>query len=286
MLTESVLLSVTGGILGLVLGFIGVRALLAISPAGLPRIGEDGAAIGVDWRVLGFTLAVSLLTGIVFGLFPALSVSRTDLNSTLKESSNRSGTGFRQSKTRSLLVISEVSLALVLLVGAALLIRTFMALHSVNPGFDPHNVLTLEMSLTGDRFQKTAGVAQLSREGRERLNAIPGVEVSASTCCLPIQGEFGLPFNIVGRPPVKGKDTPGGRMDEHLPGLLRTYSRSPSCAAATLRRTTPPPRPAWSLSTRRWPKSIFLKKTPSASRSSLAMASGRSSKNLRARSSA
>ena len=223
LLTESVLLAVTGGLLGLGLGFIGVRALLAISPAGLPRIGEDGSVIGVDWRVLGFTLSVSLLTGILFGLFPAFSASRTDLNSTLKESSSRSGTGFRQSKARSLLVISEVSLALVLLVGSALLIRTFMALRGVNPGFDSHNVLTLEMSLTGDRFQKTAGVAQLSRDGRDRLNAIPGVELSASTCCLPIQGQFGLPFNIVGRPPVKQKDTPGGGWMSASPGYFGLF---------------------------------------------------------------
>ena len=165
LLTESVLLAVTGGVLGLALGYAGVRALLAISPAGLPRIGEDGAAVSVDWRVLGFTLAVSLLTGILFGLFPALSASRTDLNSSLKESSNRAGIGFRQGKARSLLVISEVSLALVLLVGASLLIRTFIALHGVNPGFDTHNVLTIEMSLTGARYEKTAGVAQLSHEG-------------------------------------------------------------------------------------------------------------------------
>ena len=178
LLTESVLLSVTGGVLGLVLGFVGVRALLAVSPAGLPRIGEDGSAIGIDWRVLGFTLGVSLLTGILFGLFPAFSASRTDLNSALKESSNRSGTGFRQGKARSLLVISEVSLALVLLIGAALLIRTFIALHGVGPGFDSHNVLTMEMSLNGHRYQKTAGSTQLLRDGRDRLNAIPGVETS------------------------------------------------------------------------------------------------------------
>jgi len=199
LLTESVLLAVTGGVLGLILGYAGVRALLAISPVGLPRIGENGSAVGVDWRVLAFTLGVSLLTGIVFGLFPAFAASRTDLNSSLKESSNRSGTGFRQGKARALLVISEVSLALVLLIGAALLIRTFVALHQVNPGFDPHNVLTMEMSLTGERFEKTAGVAQLSRDGRDRLKAIPGVEDAATTCCLPIEGQFGLPFTIMGR---------------------------------------------------------------------------------------
>jgi predicted permease len=208
LLTESVLLSIFGGILGLILGYVGVRALLAVSPAGLPRIGEDGSAVGIDWRVLGFTLAISFLTGVLFGLFPALSASRTDLNSSLKESSNRSGTGFRQSKARSLLVVTEVALALVLLVGSALLIRTFIALRGVNPGFNPHNVLTMEMSLTGDRFQKTAAVGQLSRDGRERLNALPGVEASASTCCLPLEGGFGLPFTIAGRP--LGKDGPPG----------------------------------------------------------------------------
>lgn len=221
LLTESVLLSVAGGILGLVLGFAGVRALLAVSPAGLPRIGEDGSAIGIDWRVLGFTLAISLATGVIFGLFPAFTASRTDLNSSLKESGSRSGTGFRQGKVRSLLIVSEVSLALVLLVGAALLIRTFIALRSVYPGFDAHNVLTLEMSLTGDRFKKTAAMAQLSRNGLDRLNAIPGVEASATTCCLPIQAEYGLPFQIIGRPADKGKA--GGAWMSASPGYLSVF---------------------------------------------------------------
>src|ERR1700691_19027 len=203
LLTESVLLSLTGGILGLLLGYVGLRGLLAVSPGNIPRIGEHGDAVSLDWRVLAFTLGVSVFTGILFGLFPAIGASRPDLNSTLKESSNRAGTGFRQRKMRSLLVISEASPPLALLVGAALLIRTFLALRNVNPGFEAHNVLTLEMSLTGDRFQKTAGVAQLVRNGRERLNAIPGVEASASTCCLPLEGGFGLPFFIVGRPADK-----------------------------------------------------------------------------------
>jgi predicted permease len=223
LLTESVLLAVTGGVVGLGLGYGGVRSLLAISPAGLPRIGEDGASVGVDWRVLGFTLGISLVTGIIFGLFPAISASRSDLNSSLKESSNRSGTGFRQSKARSLLVISEVSLALVLLVGSALLIRTFIALRGVNPGFNPHNVLTLQMSLTGDRFQRTAGVAQLSRDGRDRLNAIPGVEASASTCCLPLEGGFGLPFIVVGRPLGKTPATGGAGWMNASPGYFSVF---------------------------------------------------------------
>jgi putative ABC transport system permease protein len=223
LLTESVLLSVFGGVLGLVLGYAGVRALLAVSPAGLPRIGENGAAVGVDWRVLGFTLAVSFVTGVLFGLFPAFTASRTDLNSSLKESSSRSGTGFRQGKARSLLVIVEVALALVLLVGSALLIRTFIALRGVNPGFDGHNVVTMEMSLTGDRFEKTAAVAQLSQSGRERLNAIPGVEASATTCCLPIQGQFGLPFTIAGQPVDLVEGPPGAGWMNASPGYYALF---------------------------------------------------------------
>jgi len=223
LLTESVVLSIAGGVLGLALGYVGVRALLAVSPADLPRIGEHGGAVGIDWRVLAFTLGVSFLTGILFGLFPAIGASRPDLNSTLKESSNRSGTGFRQGRARSLLVISEVSLALVLLAGAALLIRTYIALRNVNPGFDAHNVLTLEMSLTGDRFLKTAGVAQIARDGRERLNAIPGVEQSSFTCCLPISVGYGLPFNIVGRATDKSPWTGDTNWMSASPGYLSVF---------------------------------------------------------------
>jgi putative ABC transport system permease protein len=163
-----------------------------------------------------------MLTGILFGLFPAIAASRSDLNSTLKESSNRSGTGFRQSKARSLLVISEISLALVLMVGATLMIRTFLALRNVNPGFHSDHVLTLEMSLTGDRYQKTLGVAQLSRIARDRLNAIPGVEMSASTCCVPLEGGFGLPFDVVGRPAQKGHGTGAGWMSAS-PGYFSVF---------------------------------------------------------------
>jgi putative ABC transport system permease protein len=104
------------------------------------------------------------------------------------------------------------------MIGATLLIRTFLAIRGVNPGFRSDHVLTLQMSLTGDRYQKTAGVAQLSRNGRERLNAIPGVEVSATTCCLPLEGGYGLPFDVVGRPVQKGQQDGAGWM--RFPGLL------------------------------------------------------------------
>jgi putative ABC transport system permease protein len=221
LLTESVLLSLAGGLLGMAFGVLGMRALLAVSPTGLPRIGADGSAISMDWRVFGFTLGVSLLTGILFGLFPAFSASRSNLNSTLKESGNRSGPGFREGKARSLLVVSEVSLSLVLLIGAALLIRTFIALHGVAPGFDAHNVLTLEMSLNGPRYQNTAGVTELLRDGRDRLNALPGVELAAAAYWLPIDVKDGTGLQIVGRPVEKG--CCGSQWMSITPGYLSLF---------------------------------------------------------------
>lgn len=200
LLTENLLLSLAGGALGLGLGIVGIRALLAMNPGNIPRIGPDGSGVTADWNVVAFTLTISVATGIVFGLFPALEASRVDLNLALKESSGRSGSGVRQNKARSTLVIVEVALALVLPVGASLLIRSFVALRAVNPGFATHDILTLRMSLAEAKFSKTAGLDQLTRIGTERLRALPGVEAATATCCIPLQGGFGLPFNIVGRP--------------------------------------------------------------------------------------
>ena len=209
LLTESLVISLTGGTLGLILGFAGVRFLLAINPGSIPRLGDDGSAVTVDSHVLLFTLGISVLTGIFFGLVPAITASRKNLAAILNESSNRSGVGFRSGKVRSVLVVSEMALALVLVIGAALLIRTFMKLQSVDPGFDTHNVLTMAMSISGDRFQKSSGVAQVIRDGTERINAVPGVTAAAAACCLPLQGGFGLPFNIVGRANGNNPNTGG-----------------------------------------------------------------------------
>ncbi|HEV3061835.1 MAG TPA: ADOP family duplicated permease, partial [Vicinamibacterales bacterium] len=200
LLTESVVLSAMGGMLGLIVGVAGIRALLAVNPGNIPRIGADGSGVNVDWRVLAFTAAVSLLTGLVFGLVPALQASRVDLNTTIKESSGRSAGGLRHNKARAVLVVSEMGLALVLLVGAALLVRTFLALHAVDPGFDAHHVLTMRMSLKGERFASASAVGQMMRDGTERLSALPGVEVAAAACCVPLQGGLGLPIIIEGRP--------------------------------------------------------------------------------------
>ncbi len=200
LLTESVLLSLCGAILGIGLGYLGVRALLAMNPGDIPRIGQNGDAVSLDWRVLLFTFLVAVLTGILFGLVPSLTASRSDIITTLRESGSRVGGGMRHNKIRSILVVTEMALALILLIGAVLLIRTFGALRGVNPGFDAHNILTMEMSLAGPRFEKAVSVGQLEREGRQRLESLPGVESATLTCCLPLEGGFGLPFTIEGQP--------------------------------------------------------------------------------------
>ena len=226
LLTESVLLSLTGGVLGLLLGWAGIRALLRINTAGLPRVGENGALVGLDWRVVAFTLAVSLATGILFGLIPALQSSKADLTTTLKESSGRSGTGFRQNKMRSVLVVVEVALALVLLIGSALLIRTAVALGRVDPGFDTHNVLTMKMSLKGAQYDKAEAVETVVRNGVEKLKSIPGVVEASATCCVPLQGGYGLPFRIVGRPLEKDSQGPyhgGGGWMTISPGYFEVF---------------------------------------------------------------
>jgi putative ABC transport system permease protein len=223
LLTESVVLSLAGGILGLLLGVLGIRTLLAVNTAGLPRVGLDGALVGVDWRVVLFTVGVSLGTGILFGLIPALQSSKADLTTTLKESSGRSGTGFRQNKARSVLVVVEVALALVLLIGSALLIRTAMALGHVDPGFDASHVLTMRMSLTGPRFLKSEGVEQIVRDGVERLKSVPGVLNASATCCVPLQGGYGLPFTVIGRPLSDGPFHGGGSWLTVSPGYFDVF---------------------------------------------------------------
>ncbi|OFW19347.1 MAG: hypothetical protein A3G21_01995 [Acidobacteria bacterium RIFCSPLOWO2_12_FULL_66_21] len=223
LLTESAVLSLAGGAMGLALGWVGIHALLSVNTADLPRVGEDGSLVGIDWRVLAFTLAISLATGVLFGLLPALQSAKTDLTTTLKESSGRSGTGFRQNKARSLLVVVEVALALVLLIGSALLIRTAVALSHVDPGFDAHHVLTMRMSLAGTQFEKSEAVEQIVRNGVERLRALPGVVNASATCCVPLQGGYGLPFRIVGRPLEDGPFHGGGGWMTASPGYFEVF---------------------------------------------------------------
>ncbi|HWB96042.1 MAG TPA: ABC transporter permease, partial [Bryobacteraceae bacterium] len=203
LLTESLVLAAAGGALGVCLGMLGVQALLAVNPGNIPRIGPHASAVTVNGPVLIFAVLVSILTGILFGLIPALGAARADLTGALKEG-GRSGSSAGQKRMRSLLVSGEMALALVLLIGAALLIRTFVALHSVNAGMDPHNILVVGMSLGGSRYQKTAELAQLTRDAVQRVNTVPGVAAAGAASALPLEIQSGLPFTIVGRPVENG----------------------------------------------------------------------------------
>ncbi len=223
LLTESLILAFGGAVLGLVLGIVGIRALLAVNTADLPRVGEDGSLVSIDWRVLCFTIAIALLTSLIFGLIPAWHSVRHDLSSTLKESANRAGSGFRQNKTRTVLVVSEMALAMILLVGAGLLIRTAVALYSVQPGFDPSHVLTMRMSLAGHSYQTAAAIERVIREGSERIDAIPGVAVATGTCCIPLEGGYGLPFRILGRPLTGQPFHGGGGWKTVSPGYFEAF---------------------------------------------------------------
>ncbi len=209
LLTESIMLAGLGGVLGFVLGSWGVRGLLLLAPGNIPRLtdadGVHAAIPPLDWRVAAFTLGVALLTGIIFGLYPALQISKPDLASVLKESSGRSGTGRKQHRIRSMLVVSEIALALVLLIGATLLIRTFVGLQTVKPGFDAHNVITLKTSMVGPNYTTTAKVDQFVTQSVRRLESLPGVESAASTLMLPVECCIDLPFTIVGKAPTQGQ---------------------------------------------------------------------------------
>jgi len=196
LLTESVLLALVGGLLGLALAAAGTSALVKLAPLDLPRARE----ISLDWRVLAFTLAVSVLTGLLFGLAPALASVRADLNSILK-TSGRSTTGHRgRSQIRDALVVSEVASCVVLLIGAGLLIRSFSRLEDVNPGFWKDHVLTMQLSLPEARYPGLK-VGQFYQQLVDRVKALPGVQAAGVSQFLPLSGrDVSLNFQIEGQP--------------------------------------------------------------------------------------
>jgi predicted permease len=204
LLTESVILGVAGGGIGLVVAKWGTRAILAALPETLPRAEE----IALDTHVLLFTIGVSFLTGIVFGLVPALKASRPDLHDTLKEG-GRGSSGARH-RTQSVLVAVEMAMALVLLIGAGLMIRSLAALWSINPGFDPRNVLTFSLSFTSAPTVTADQLRTKYRESMRLLEGVPGVETAAMLAgSLPMSGDSELPFWLEGQPkPANESDMP------------------------------------------------------------------------------
>ena len=180
---DGILMALVAGVVGLLLGFGGVRGLLILSPAELPRVGANGSAIAMDWRVFLFTFAVSVSSGLLVGLIPAMSASKADVMSLVKDTPVQSGMGFRRGRGRSVLVISQVALSLVLLVGAGLLIRTFVASRVTDRGFDEQNVVLAQMALSGPQFERTGQVAELLRKVERQMKKIPGVSAIATTSC-------------------------------------------------------------------------------------------------------
>ncbi|MGH9940805.1 MAG: ABC transporter permease [Pyrinomonadaceae bacterium] len=205
LLTESLLLALTGGGLGLLLAMWGVDTLVALSPPNL--IGAHG--VGVSLPVLGFTFAVSLLTGVLFGLIPALEASRFDLNESLKESGKSNMASSRSGRARKVFVVAEVALALVLLVGAGLMIKSFMRLQAVEPGFDAENLLTMQLRLTPAKYREPNRRIAFFREAVARIEALPGVRSVGTVSFLPIASlGAATDFTIEGKPAPAAGDAP------------------------------------------------------------------------------
>jgi len=204
LMTESVLLSLAGGCLGLLLALWGTDALLALAPDNIPRMNE----VGVDARVFGFTLAVSLLTGIVFGLIPAIHASKPDLNEALKEGSRGSTGSAAGKRIRSVLVAVEIALSLVLLIGAGLMIKSFLRLQQMSLGFNPDNVLAVNLSLSRSKYPEDRQQVAFFQAALERLQSLSGVQSAGATTGLPLTLTVsGSDFRIEGRPePEPGKE--------------------------------------------------------------------------------
>jgi putative ABC transport system permease protein len=197
MLTESILLSAIGGIAGLVLSIWLTDVLMSMLPEGAPRLGR----IGIDYRVLTFAFGISALTGVLFGIVPALQASKLDVTSALKEG-GRSGEAVRRTSARSLLLIGEVALSLMLLVGAGLLIKSFLRLQEVRPGFNAHNVLIANLALPYPKYQYEQ-FEEFFRQLKERLEAAPGVLAAGGSMNLPLNASgyaIGRGFIPEGRP--------------------------------------------------------------------------------------
>ena len=217
LLTESVILSVCGGLLGLLLASWGISSLVSLSK-NLPRVSE----IGIDFRVLGFTFGISLLTGLVFGLVPAIQSSKVDLNEALKDGSKGSS-GAAHNRLRNILVISEIALALMLLFGAGLLIRSFRQLVNVDPGFNEEHILTFDMTLPQTKYATPDQASMFFQQTLANLRRIPGVESVAANTTIPLGGGFQVSlFYIEGRPARGPEDYTATSVDTISPDYLKT----------------------------------------------------------------
>ena len=199
MITESLLLAICGGALGALLATWGVQLLVTLSGGSLPPT----AKVKIDATVLGFTLLISIITGVLFGLAPALRTAKVNLIDSLKEVVRGGGESTLRNRTRSLLVVFESAVAVMLLIGAGLLVRSLIALQNVNPGFDPNNVLTMRIDLSRNKYDKPEKTANFFQQLEERVAGLPGVETVGLVTELPLSGQPNdIPFTVEGRPPV------------------------------------------------------------------------------------
>ncbi|MFY9574377.1 MAG: ABC transporter permease, partial [Blastocatellia bacterium] len=202
-LTESALLALIGGAAGLLLSLWGLNLLVALGPEDIPRLDQTG----IDGRVLAFTLGVSLLTGMIFGIAPALQSSRSDPNDSLKEGGRGSSGGIHGRRVRNLLVVAEIALSLVLLIGAGLLIKSFMRLQQFELGFNPNNLLTMRVQLPGTKYRNGAQVVSFYQQLLERMGTVPGVQsVGAIASVFLTDTPNSTNFSIEGRPVPTGAE--------------------------------------------------------------------------------
>lgn len=205
LLTESMLLSLAGGLLGSLLAILVLRQLVVFTPADVSL--PDN--IGIDYQVLLFTLLLSLFTSLIFGLAPALQASKSDLNESLKEGGRGNSGGSKQNHLRSVLVVVEVALALILLIGSGLMIKSFIRLQNVNPGFDPANLLTLEMQLPSSKYADKERQTVFQRQLLQHITDVPGVKSVATVDNLPFSGnESNAGLSIEGQPPLGAAQRP------------------------------------------------------------------------------
>jgi putative ABC transport system permease protein len=219
LMAESLLLAVVGGVLGLGLAWLGMQAVVALKPANVPRITE----LRIDGLVMAFTLGVAVLTGLVFGLAPAIQTSRTNLQDTLKEG-GRSGSADRSGQTmRRALVVAEVALALTLLTGAGLLIKSLSLLQEVNPGFDSSNLLTFNVAIPSAKYRSDTAAIQFWDRAIEAVTAVPGVKSAGITSTMPFTNNWSTgSFSVEGYQPPPGKPGPWGDQRTVSPGFFTT----------------------------------------------------------------
>jgi len=218
LLVESLLLAAISGVIGIFAGYAGTRGLLALNQDAVSQL---SGGMAMDWRVLCFTVAISLLSGVLFGLAPALQLSKTDLNSVLRDEGRGSTGSSRVASSQNLLVVAQVALSMILLIGSGLLIRSFLQLMNVNPGFDPRNVLTMRINLPPSKYGTNAQMVSFYNEVLRQMQSLPGVRAAAISSALPPTPTRSAPILAEGQPVVPLPQRPGVNIETISPDYAK-----------------------------------------------------------------